>query len=162
MAAPIETTLLALSLALKNLEDPLIPTAQAALKKVGNQLAALKKVGSPLDANPNASKVIEEGLTKVIEGNASLNQLYQAAKAKLDAVDGNIPPELLPSEAELIQELSTASMREIRGRKPGKPAQTNNSVIINDIVIPILKEPSNAQKLSFLERLQRYIQEASN
>ena len=37
----------------------------------------------------------------IIEANDALNQLYQQAKAKLDAVDGPIPSELLPTDAEL-------------------------------------------------------------
>lgn len=91
MTASIDTTLLALLLALSNLDEPLSETEQAALNTVGKQL----------DANPKAWELIEKGLMKVVVANDSLNQQYQVAIALLEAVDGKIPSGLLPTEAEL-------------------------------------------------------------
>ena len=155
MDASVNTTLIALLLALKDLKDPLSPTEQANLETVGEQLAVA----------PNRWESIEKGLIKVIEANPSLNQQYQATKAKLDAMDGNIPADLLPNEAELAQELGTGKTREIRGYKPGKPAQSDINVIINDLVVPILRNndsSTTAKKISFLERFQKHLQEISD
>lgn len=155
MDASVNTTLIALLLALKDLKDPLSPTEQANLETVGEQLALA----------PNRWESIEKDLMKVIEANPSLNQQYLATKAKLDGMDGNIPADLLPNEAELTQELATGTTREIRGYKPGKPAQSDPTVLINDIVVPVLRNndpPTTAKKLSFLERLQKHLQEIPN
>ncbi len=147
----INTTLIALLLALKDLEGSLNPTEQANLETVGEQLAIA----------PERWKSIEKNLMEVIEANPALKQSYQAAKTQLDELEGNIPANLLPNEAELERELATGNPREIRGFKPRKPDQSDSTVIINDMVVPILRDndPSaTAKKLSFLERLQKHIQ----
>ncbi|WP_226591692.1 CHAT domain-containing protein [Microseira wollei] len=88
-------TLLALLLALRELETPLSADEQAVLQDVGQQLAI----------DPDYWDFIQEGLMAVIEANSALNHLYHSNRAKLDALDGRIPRELLPSLAELEQEL---------------------------------------------------------
>jgi hypothetical protein len=153
MTAPVKTTLLALLLTLKNLEDPLSPAEEAALNKVGKQL----------EANPNAWKVIEKGLMNVIEANRSLNQLYQAAKAQLDAVDGNIPSDLLPTKTELEQALPAASQREKRPWFEGKPDEKSDAIL--NIAVNILTTPDPAdttKKLSSLEKLWQFLKKSSN
>lgn len=149
MTAPVKTTLLALLLTLKNLEVPLSTAEQEALNKVGKQL----------EANPNAWKVIEKGLMNVIEANPSLNQLYQAAKAQLDAVDGNIPPNLLPTKTELEQVLPAASQREKRPYEPSKDENEKSDEILN-MTRKILNTPDpadTAKKLSRLEKLWQFL-----
>lgn len=153
MAAPIETTLLALLLTLNSLEVSLSPVEQATLKKAGKQLKA----------NPNAWKVIEESLMKVIEANASINQPYQAAKTQLDAVDGNIPPDLLPTKAEVKEVLSVGSQREKRAYFEGKPDEKSDEIL--NIAINILTSPDPAditKKLSSLEKLWEFLKKRSN
>ena len=50
----------------------------------------------------------------MIKANAALNQLFQLNKAKVDALDGQIPRELLPSLVELEQELFTETKEVLR------------------------------------------------
>lgn len=90
-------TLLALLMALRELKVPLSTDEQEVLQTVGRQL----------ELDPDYWEEIEEGLLAMIEANAALNHLFQLNKAKLEALDGQIPRELLPSLAELEEELFT-------------------------------------------------------
>ncbi|MCC3572688.1 MAG: hypothetical protein JGK30_12380 [Microcoleus sp. PH2017_40_RAT_O_B] len=134
MTPSIDTTLLALLLALSNLDEPLSETEQAALNKVGKQL----------DAN-QAWDLIEKGLMKVVVANDSLHQQYQVAIALLEAVDGKIPSGLLPTEAELEQLLTVENKLEKRAGKP-KPVQNSQNNEILNTSIEVLKSLSPAEK----------------
>jgi hypothetical protein len=152
MAAPVKTTLLALLLALKNLEVPFSAAEQAALKKVGKQL----------DADPDDWEFIERGLMKAVEANTSLNQLYQAAKAQLDALEGNIPPDLLPTKAELKQALPAVSQHEKRAYFEGKPDEESNEILNISINILTTSDPiDTTRKLSSLEKLWHFLKTRS-
>lgn len=153
MTAPIDTTLLALLLALSNLDESLSPTEQAALNKAGKQL----------DANPKAWNIIEKGLMKVVEANDSLNQQYQAAIALLEAVDGKIPSGLLPTEAELEQLLTVGNKLEKRAGKP-KPVQDSQSNEILNMSTEVLKtlNPVEASKKLPLEKLKDFFKTTFN
>ena len=121
MAAPIKTTLLALCLALMRLEAPLSENEQERLTDVVQQL----------DNSPDDWEFIEADLMAVIARKAPLDQLYQEAKARLNEVDGNIPPNLLPTEIELEQVLPIISRREKRPYKPSRDDNEKNYEIIN-------------------------------
>jgi hypothetical protein len=149
MAAPVQTTLLALLLALKNLEDSLEEDQQEALADVVQQL----------DNHLDDWEFIEADLMAAIALNASLEQLYREAKTKLDAVDGNIPSDLLPTEAELKQALPAARQREKRPYKPSQADNEKSDAILNtSIGILTTPDPANTtKKLSSLDRLWQFL-----
>lgn len=153
MAPSIDTTLLALLLALSNLDTLLSPTEQAALKQAGEQL----------DANPKGWSVIEKGLMKVVESNNSLHQQYQAAIALLDATGGKIPTELLPSESELEEVLRTGKKLEKRPYKPKSPEDSQNNEILN-ISTKVLNTPNPAEATQKLPwgKLKEFLKTALN
>ena len=153
MTASIDTTLLALLLALSNLDEPLSETEQAALNKVGKQL----------DANPKAWNIIEKGLMKVVGANDSLHQQYQAAIALLEAVDGKIPSGLLPTEAELEQLLTVGNKLEKRAGKP-KPVQDSQSNEILNTSTEVLKSlsPAETSKKLPLNKLKDFLKTTFN
>ncbi|MEG4334037.1 hypothetical protein QUB40_19185 [Microcoleus sp. AT9_A2] len=153
MTPSIDTILLALLLALSNLDEPLSPTEQAALNKVGKQL----------DANPKAWDSIAKGLMKVVEANDSLNQQYQVAIALLEAVDGKIPSGLLPTEAELEQLLTVGNKREKRAGKP-KPVQDSQSNEILNTSIEVLKSlnPAETSKELPFDKLKYFFKTTFN
>ncbi len=147
MTPSIDTTLLALLLALSNLDEPLSETEQAALNKVGKQL----------DAN-QAWDTIEKGLMKVVVANDSLHQQYQAAIALLEAVDGKIPSGLLPTKAELEQLLTVRNKLEKRPYEP-KPVKESQSKEILNMGIEVLKTPNppkTSEKLP-LDKLKDFL-----
>lgn len=153
MTPSIDTTLLALLLALSNLDEPLSPTEQVALNKVGKQL----------DANPKAWDIIEKGLMKVVVANDSLNQQYQVAIALLEAVDGKIPSGLLPTEAELEQLLTVGNKLEKRPYKP-KPvenSQTNEILNMSSEVLKTLNPVETSKKLP-LDKLKEFFKTTFN
>jgi hypothetical protein len=153
MTPSIDTTLLALLLALSNLDEPLSETEQAALNKVGKQL----------DANPKAWDIIEKGLMKVVVANDSLNQQYQVAIDLLEAVDGKIPSGLLPTEAELEQLLTVGNKLEKRPYKP-KPvenSQTNEILNMSSEVLKTLNPVETSKKLP-LDKLKEFFKTTFN
>ncbi|NEO99681.1 MAG: hypothetical protein F6K58_13580 [Symploca sp. SIO2E9] len=141
-----KTTLLTLLLALKQLETPLTADEQARLKTVGEQL----------ELDPDDWDYIKEGLMAVIENNPSLNQFYQTAKAQLDAIDGKIPPELLPTEQELEAQLPADEKQRLvkRGYFEGEAERESNE--IQNVSTNVLKKDSDktAKKLPSLDRVQ--------
>jgi hypothetical protein len=155
MAESAKTTLLALLLALKQLETPLTADEQADLDNVGKQLAL----------DPDDWEYIQEGLIAIIEKNPSLDQLYQTAKAELEAIDGNIPPELLPTEQEQETELLADEKREpvTFGYSEGEPDRDTDE-ILNVSINVLTKENSakTAKKLSFLQRIQAFLQKPNS
>jgi hypothetical protein len=155
MAESAKTTLLALLLALKQLETPLTADEQADLDNVGKQL----------ELDPDDWEYIQEGLIAIIEKNPSLDQLYQTAKAQLEAINGNIPPELLPTEQEREAELLEDENREpvTFGYCEGEPDRESDE-ILNVSIDVLTKENSakTAKKLSFLQRIQAFLQKSNS
>jgi hypothetical protein len=155
MAESAKTTLLALLLALNQLETPLTADEQADLDNVGKQLKL----------DPDDWEYIQEGLIAIIEKNSSLNQLYQTAKAQLEAIDGNIPLELLPTQQEQETELLADENREpvTFGYSEGEPDRESDE-ILNVSIDVLTKENSakTAKKLSFLQRIQAFLQKPNS
>jgi hypothetical protein len=148
VTTPDQTTLLALLLALNTLETRLSLAEQENLKTVGKQL----------EANPKAWKITEKRLLKGIEANPSLNQRYQTAKAQLDALDGNIPSELLPTLTELEQILPTGISREKFPWFEGEP-DTKSQEFLN-LSVKVLTNPdpvNTTKKLSRLEKIWQFL-----
>jgi hypothetical protein len=149
-AVPINKTLLALLLALKNLEIPLSNEEQAAFQDAAYQLQ--------LDSQDWEDYKLD--LLAVIQANPTLNQLYQNALSQLDAFSGNIPGDLLPTQAELKQVIPTAQAPATRGFAPISDDLDSNE--INNMVINILASPNPSEttkKLSRFEQLQQFLQQ---
>jgi len=155
MAESPKTTLLALLLALKQLETPLTADEQGALKTAGQQL----------ERDPDDWDYIKEGLMAVIENNPSLAELYQMAKAKLDVIDSKIPLELLPNEQEQEVELLADEKREpvTFGYFEGEPERESDEILNVSINVLTKKDSDQtAKKLSFLKRIQKFLQSSSS
>ncbi len=143
----MQNTLFALLLGLKNLENPLSEDEREKLTDVGHQLKLA----------PNDWDFIEDELMTIIQGNDALNQLYQQAKAKLDACDRPIPSELLLTDAEL-EEI-------IRRRFEGQPEKQSNETLNLTIkvisstvnVVSTKKQEETAKKSPFLKRLSQFL-----
>ena len=155
MAESPRTTLLALLLALKQLETPLTADERAKLKTKGQQLAI----------DPDDWDYIQEGLMAVIQQNPSLDRLFQTAKMQLQAIDGNIPIELLPTRQEKEAELFVDDKRApvSRGYFEGEPDRESDEILHTAINV-LTKEDSakTAKKLSFLQRMQKYLQKSNS
>lgn len=150
--ANLQNTLLALLLALKNLETPLSGTEQTALSKAAEQLSA----------NPNTwDLLIEPSLLAMIQANESLNQLYKIAKSQLDALSDEIPSKLLPTQEELEQVIPKDQIPVTRGKLPvndGYKSTEINNVAIN--VLSTANPVETAKKLSRIEQLQQFLQQS--
>jgi len=155
MAESPGTTLLALLLALKQLETPLTADERAKLKTKGQQLAI----------DPDNWDYIQESLMAVIQQNPSLDRLFQTAKMQLQAIDGNIPIELLPTRQEKEAELFVDDKREpvSFGYFEGEPDRESDEILTTAINV-LTKEDSakTAKKLSFLQRMQKYLQKSNS
>lgn len=155
MAESPRTTLLALLLALKQLETPLTADERAKLKTKGQQLAI----------DPDDWDYIQEGLMAIVEQNPSLDRLFQTAKMQLQAIDGNIPIELLPTRQEKEAELFVDDKREpvSFGYFEGEPDRESDEILSTAINV-LTKEDSakTAKKLSFLQRMQNYLQKSNS
>lgn len=155
MAESPRTTLLALLLALKQLETPLTADERAKLKTKGQQLAI----------DPDDWDYIQEGLMAIVEQNPSLDRLFQTAKMQLQAIDGNIPIELLPTPQEKEAELFVDDKRDpvSFGYFEGEPDRESDEILTTAINV-LTKEDSakTAKKLSFLQRMQKYLQKSNS
>ncbi len=151
MNSSVTKTLLALLLALRELKIPLTTDEQAVLQDVGQQLAL----------DPDYWNFIEEELMAMIEANSTLNHLYQYNKAKLDALDGQIPRKLFPNLAELKQELfrETKEVITFDGQTKGDPNSKLNEVVsITSNILLTENQDQTAKQLIFLERISDYVQ----
>lgn len=149
MTVPVNKTLLALSLALKDLQSPLCE----------RETKAFRDAAERLHLEPHNWEDYESDLLKVIQANPNLNQLYQATKSQLDALSSEIPSDLLPSQAELEQALPIPPEAATRGFVPVTNDDESNE--INNMVISILATPNPPEvvkKLSFFKQLQRFLQ----
>lgn len=147
----MDNTLLALLLALTNLDNPLSDDEGKALADVGQQLKS----------DPNDWDFIEDDLMAIIQANDALSQLYQEAKAKLDALKDPIPPDLLPTKAELETVLTLPSEGSRRVETPeGKSRDDEEKNEISDIVIAISRTPKPTEvvkKSGMMERLKQFL-----
>ena len=144
-------TLLALMLALQELETPLSEEQQSGLSEIAAQLAL----------EPDAwESDIQPILLSIIEDNANLHQFYQAAKSELDRLNGNIPTDLLPNQAELEEVVPGAA--QTRGFDPEGDESDFQSNEINNMVIGILatsKPAETVKKLSRFEQLKKFLRQ---
>ncbi|BAZ68967.1 hypothetical protein NIES4106_37360 [Fischerella sp. NIES-4106] len=155
MTMPINNSLLALLLGLTDLQTPLSENEKSVLAEVSEQLSADLDAWKPL---------IEPSLRHMIRANATLNQLYQTALSQLEAVDGNIPENLLPSESELEQVLPTSNQVVTRGFTPVSDTEDFESNEITNIAINILatnNPTESVKKLSHFEQIKQFLQQST-
>lgn len=154
MAESPKTTLLALLIALEKLEIPLSPEEKQALGNTARQL----------DIDPDDWDSIKEGLTAAIEANPTLCQHYQTALIQLQAVNGDIPAEQMPTENELEAELARENREPTTfGYFEGEPDRESDEILNVTINVLTRKEPEKvAKKLSFLKRIQNWLPKQQN
>ncbi len=150
MNSSVTKTLLALLLALRDLKAPLSTDEQAVLQNVGQQLAL----------DPEDWEYIKEGLIALIEANATLNHLFKLNKAKLEALDGQLPRDLLPSLAELEQELFTETREVVTfdGSPKDISIQPNEVISLTRTILITDNPDQTVKQLSFLEPVSDYIE----
>lgn len=107
MPLAVNKTLLALVLALKDVED-VSEDEQDAFRDAADQL----------QLDPDSWEDYEADLLRVIQANPKLNQLYQTAKSQLDALSSEISSTLLPTQAELEQVIPINQTPATRGFAP--------------------------------------------
>lgn len=150
MNSTVTKTLLALLLALRELETPLSSDQQSLLQDVGQQL----------EIDPDYWDYIEEQLMAVIEANSALNYLYQYNKAKLDSLDGQIPRELLPSLGDLEQELfpEVKEVTSFDGQpKDSTATEPNEAIALTSVILKTENQDQTAKQVSFLEQVSDYV-----
>lgn len=173
VAVSVNKTLLAVLLALKDLETPLSEEEQKAFRDVAEQLQmelenskkeqeASRNTVDQLQMDSQSWEDCKLDLLTVIEANPSLNQLYQTAKSQLDALNGEeIPSNLLPTPAELDAAIPTNQTPGERGNRPvndGYKSHEITNMVIN--VISTANPPETAKKLSRIEQLQQFLQQS--
>lgn len=153
MDTAVNNSLLALMLALNDLESPLSEEEESTLSEVADRLA--------LDPDAWESD-IEPDLMAVIKSNSNFNQLFQNAKSQLDAVNGDIPKDLLPTQTELEKVIPAELEIATRGFDPEADESEFKSNEISNMVINILSNPNPAEttkKLSRFEQLKRFLRQ---
>lgn len=142
-------TLLALLIALEQLQSPLAPEEKEALETTASQLYL----------DPDDWDFIKEGLIATIEANHVLYQNYQAALVQLRSIKDHIPSEQMPTQEELETELASENKEPITfGYFEGEPDRESNEILNVTINVLTRKEPDKAaKKLSFLKRLQNWL-----
>jgi CHAT domain len=151
MNSSITKTLLALLLALRELTIPLSADEQALLQDIGQQL----------DIDPDDWEFIQEELITMIQANSALNHIYQAHKVKLDALDGRIPRELLPSLADLEKQLfgDTKEIITFDGQTKGEPTnQANPVTTLTSYILLTENQDHTVKQLPFIQEIYEYVE----
>ncbi|GET35473.1 hypothetical protein MiSe_02150 [Microseira wollei NIES-4236] len=150
MSAAVNKTLLALVLALKDVQD---------LSE--DEKDAFKDAADQLQLDPDNWEDYEDYLLTVVLANSDLNQRYQFAKSQLDALNGEIPSDLLPTPAELAAAIPTNQIPVTRGKLPVNDRYKSNE--INNLAINVFSTanpPETAKKLSIIEKIQQFLQQS--
>ena len=146
----VNNTLLALILAVKNIETPLNKEEEASLSTAAQQFLA------------NAQGwdiIIEPELMKMINGNPALDQEFQKIKSKLDNLS-TIPANLIPTTEELDSILPATSQEPKIFAPPNiKPQDLKNNDITNMAIRVMLnsKSSTTVKKLNRLEKLWEFL-----
>lgn len=160
MATCLKNSLLSLLLALKNLSVPLTDSERTALADISEQLM--------YDAD--AWDIIEPDLNKILQGNPTLNHVYQDSLTKLAQLEGNLPPNVLPTLAELKTEIPSDSNEPAdfshfmdlaaEGNLTGESDRESLEVLNASIkVLSTDKPEQTAKKVSALDRLWQILQQ---
>jgi hypothetical protein len=154
MTEPPKITLLALLIALEQLQYSLTPKEKEALEITASQLYD----------DPDDWGFIKKGLMATIEGNTVLYQNYQTALVQLQSVKGNIPSEQMPTQKELETELTSDNNEPTTfGYFEGEADPESNEILNVTINVLIRKEPEKTVKnLSFIKRIQKWLFQKQN
>ena len=153
MDTSVNNSLLALMLALNDLQSPLSEDEESTLSSVADRLA--------LEPDTWESD-IEPDLLAVIKSNSNFNQLFQNAKSQLDAVNGEIPKDLLPTHTELEKVIPAEPEIATRGFEPEAEESDLHSNEISNMVINILSNPNPSEttkKLDRFEQLKQFLRQ---
>ena len=148
MAKVGNETLLAILLALENLETPLSPDEQTVFKKTSQRLTL----------HPYKWESATHKLLEAFQANASFQTYDKSALMQLEAFEGNIPPELLPTEEELTQAFPSDGKIVKRAYFEGKPDLVSNEVL--NLVTNVLNTPDpkmTNSKLNLGQRLMTFL-----
>ncbi|MBD2341635.1 CHAT domain-containing protein [Calothrix sp. FACHB-156] len=151
MNSSITKTLLALLLTLRELTVPLSADEQELLQNIGQQL----------DLDPDDWDFINQELIAMIGANSALNHIYQDNKVKLDALDGRIPREFLPSLADLHKQLfgETKEIITFDGQPRGEPTNQANPVIsLTSSILLTENQDSTVKQLPFIQEISDYVE----
>jgi hypothetical protein len=152
MAVPDTKTLLALFLALKDLDN---------LSE--DERESLRDTADRLYLKPDNWQENESDLLTIIQANSQFKLLYQTYKSQLDAVQGEIPSHLLPTQAEVEAIITTNQSPVARGKLPVNDGYKSNE--INNVAINVLSTANpveTAKKLSRIEQLQQFLQQSNS
>jgi hypothetical protein len=152
MSSSPANTLLALLLALKDLDASLSPREQAQLFEVGELL----------DLDPDDWEFIDQRLMSIINGNYRLKSLFETANKKLKTLSSSIS-QLLPTERERQQILFTDEPIETRGYID-YDSNLESAEFLNLSVI-ILKENDPAEiikQLTWIDRIKKILPSQTN
>jgi hypothetical protein len=154
MPEPPKITLLALLIALEQLQTSLTPHEKEALETTASQLYL----------DPNDWDFIKEGLIATIQANPTLYQNYQTALTQLQSASANIPSEQMPTQKELETELTSDNKEPTTfGYFEGEPDLESNEILNVTINVLTRKDPEQAaKKLSFIKRLQNWLPKSQN
>ena len=134
MNKSLDNTLLALMLALYDLESPLSDDEKAEFNDAAEELGALS----------DASKSnIEPTLLNIIQKNHALNEKFDNFKSRMEANQRDIPPELLPNSTEvarLYEQIFPTTLLS-KGPKPKEEREQKTNEIHN-IAMCILSSPT--------------------
>ncbi|MEB3827582.1 hypothetical protein [Phormidium sp. CCY1219] len=161
MTTSLNNSLLSLLLALNRLEVPLTEDESTALVDIGEQL-----MYSP----DTWEDIIEPDLMAILEGNPDLRSLYQEFLTDIQERNGNFPPNLLPTQAELGREIPN-SIHEptdfshfidlATEDNPELEPDVNSQEILN-AAIQVLSTPNPVQtskKISGIQRVWQFLQQ---
>lgn len=141
--------LLAILLALSDLDEPLNKSESFALEEIASQLYL----------NPDTWKSHSQpSLLKVVENHPRLNQLYRTAKSQLNDLD-ELPSELLPTPVELEQAFPGREAV-TRGMPPISEPQDRQSYEITNMAIAVFateKPTETVKKLGRLKQLKQFL-----
>ncbi|GBE93170.1 hypothetical protein [Nostoc cycadae] len=147
----MNSTLLALLLALKDSKNPLNEAEKSDLSQAAEQLVANSKAWEGL---------IEPRLLAMIQANEALNHNFQVIKTQIENLGDTIPLNLLPTEIELEQAAPVPKTQLI----PRAPLQVSSSDLksdeITNMAIRVLStnNPSETtKKLSRFEQFQQFL-----
>ena len=149
MAVPDTKTLLALFLALKDL-DTLSEDERASLRNTADQL----------QQDRDNWQDHESDLLTTIQANSQFNLLYQTYKSQLDAVQGEIPSDLLPTQAE-VEQVAPIPNTQPRSRAPLQvnPSDLKSNEITN-MAIRVLTTPNpveTTKKINSFKQIQNFL-----
>lgn len=145
MVADVNTTLLSLLLALHDLDIPLSEAEESFLVNVGCKLYS---------GNDSWQSHIEPDLLKMIQSNARLNQLYQAAQSQLKDVSTETLLTYLPSENTILEAMSNNQLV-ARGFLPTGDSSDGDSQEITNMAINILSQPKPAETVKKLDGFEK-------